>query len=232
MAGLFTDSQDAATPSVERPGSSPGHARIEACKARTARDGQPYRLATSLAGPLALVLARFAPRIMVYLSGHSVRTEHIKLGQALHLSDATCADSSPRRTSWRRTVARSMLREQTEGVIMSDRSLRGMRLGAQSMETESGVEPAPRQRVEYRCEDGEQVFVTFSSEAEIPPVWVSKTGKEALLVDGERPVDANEKAVRTHWDMLLERRSLPELEQILEDRLNILRERRGERRSA
>ncbi|HAP88994.1 MAG TPA: hypothetical protein DCR15_04125, partial [Arthrobacter bacterium] len=42
---------------------------------------------------------------------------------------------------------------------MSDRSLRGMRLGAQSMETESGVEPAPRQRVEYRCEDGEQVFV-------------------------------------------------------------------------
>ena len=105
---------------------------------------------------------------------------------------------------------------------MSDRSLRGMRLGAQSMETESGVEPAPRQRVEYRCADGEQVFVTFSSEAEIPPVWVSKTGKEALLVDGERPVNLNEKAVRTHWDMLLERRSLPELEQILEDRLTIL----------
>ena len=115
---------------------------------------------------------------------------------------------------------------------MSDRSLRGMRLGAQSMETESGVEPAPRQRVEYRCADGEQVFVTFSSEAEIPPVWVSKTGKEALLVDGERPVNLTEKAVRTHWDMLLERRSLPELEQILEDRLTILRERRGERRSA
>jgi hypothetical protein len=112
---------------------------------------------------------------------------------------------------------------------MSDRSLRGMRLGAQSMETESGVEPAPRQRVEYRCEDGEQVFVTFSSEAEIPPVWVSKTGKEALLVDGERPDTSNEKAVRTHWDMLLERRSLPELEQILEDRLTILRERRGDR---
>ena len=74
--------------------------------------------------------------------------------------------------------------------------------------------------------------MTFSSEAEIHPVWVSKTGKEALLVDGERPVNLNEKAVRTHWDMLLERRSLPELEQILADRLTILRERRGERRSA
>ncbi|ASN51981.1 MULTISPECIES: RNA polymerase-binding protein RbpA [Sinomonas] len=112
---------------------------------------------------------------------------------------------------------------------MSDRSLRGMRLGAQSMETEAGVEPAPRQRVEYRCEDGEQVFVTFSSEAEIPPVWTSKTGKEAFLVDGERPTDTNEKAVRTHWDMLLERRSIPELEQILADRLTLLRSRRGER---
>jgi hypothetical protein len=38
--------------------------------------------------------------------------------------------------------------------------------------------------------------------------------------------------VRTHWDMLLERRSVEELEQILEDRLTKLRERRGERRTA
>ncbi|WP_026550378.1 RNA polymerase-binding protein RbpA [Arthrobacter sp. Br18] len=114
---------------------------------------------------------------------------------------------------------------------MSDRSLRGMRLGAQSMETESGVEPAPRQRVEYRCDDGERVFVTFSSEAEIPAVWVSKTGKEALLVNGEKPDTSNDKPVRTHWDMLLERRSVEELEQILQDRLTILRERRGEKQS-
>ncbi|GAA1338788.1 RNA polymerase-binding protein RbpA [Arthrobacter roseus] len=109
---------------------------------------------------------------------------------------------------------------------MSDRSLRGMRLGAQSMETESGVEPAPRQRVEYRCSDGERVFVTFSSEAEIPPVWVSKTGKEAIIVDGEKPINPNDKPVRTHWDMLLERRSVEELEQILKDRLTKLRQRR------
>ena len=115
---------------------------------------------------------------------------------------------------------------------MSDRSLRGMRLGAQSMETESGVEPAPRQRVEYRCEDGERVFVTFAAEADVPPVWISKTGKEALLVDGEKPDNSNDKPVRTHWDMLLERRSIEELEQILQDRLTILRERRGERTSA
>lgn len=112
---------------------------------------------------------------------------------------------------------------------MSDRSLRGMRLGSQSMETEAGVEPAPRQRVEYRTADGEKVTVTFAAEAEIPPVWVSKTGKEAIIVNGEKPVNPNEKHQRTHWDMLLERRSVEELEETLKGQLNKLRERRGEK---
>lgn len=108
---------------------------------------------------------------------------------------------------------------------MSDRSLRGMRLGSQSMETESGVEPAPRQRVEYRTADGERVFVTFASDAEVPAVWTAKSGKEALLVDGEKPDKSNEKPVRTHWDMLLERRSMEELEETLQQRLEFYRER-------
>ena len=112
---------------------------------------------------------------------------------------------------------------------MSDRSLRGMRLGAQSMETEQGVEPAPRQDVEYVCEDGEKIVVTFSADAEIPPTWTSPTGKEGVLVDGSKPDETPDKPVRTHWDMLLERRSEEELEQILRDRLKILRERRGEK---
>lgn len=112
---------------------------------------------------------------------------------------------------------------------MSDRSLRGMRLGAQSMETEQGVEPAPRQEVEYVCEDGEKIVVTFAAEAEIPPTWTSPTGKEGVLVDGSKPEEAPEKPARTHWDMLLERRSEEELEEILQERLKQLRERRGEK---
>lgn len=113
---------------------------------------------------------------------------------------------------------------------MSDRSLRGMRLGAQSMESEAGVEPAARQRVEYQCEDGERVFVVFSAEADIPATWLTKTGKEAKLVHGEAKEEepSNEKPVRTHWDMLLERRSEEELEKILADRLTQLRASRGE----
>ena len=106
---------------------------------------------------------------------------------------------------------------------MSDRSLRGMRLGSQSMETEAGVEPAPRQRVEYRTADGEKVVVTFAAEAEIPPVWVSKSGKEAVIVNGEKPENPNEKHQRTHWDMLLERRTVSELEDLLAERLELLR---------
>ena len=97
---------------------------------------------------------------------------------------------------------------------MSDRSLRGMRLGAQSMETEAGVEPAPRQQIEYRSEEGESVVVTFAAEADVPDTWTTKSGKEAPQ--------------RTHWDMLLERRSIEELEETLESQLNKLRARRGE----
>ena len=108
---------------------------------------------------------------------------------------------------------------------MSDRSLRGMRLGSQSMESEAGVEPAARQRVEYRTEEGERIFVTFAAEAEIPATWTAKSGKEALRVDGDKPQETTEKPVRTHWDMLLERRSMEELEETLQKRLEYYRER-------
>jgi hypothetical protein len=37
------------------------------------------------------------------------------------------------------------------------------------------------------------------------------------------------KPARTHWDMLLERRSIPELEELLEERLTLLRQSRGEK---
>src|SRR5699024_1809647 len=111
---------------------------------------------------------------------------------------------------------------------MSDRSLRGMRLGAQSMETEAGVEPAPRQQIEYRSEDGESVVVTFAAEADIPDSWTTKSGKEALRVDGKAPDLPETKPQRTHWDMLLERRSIEELEETLDGQLEKLRARRAD----
>src|SRR5699024_12029849 len=106
---------------------------------------------------------------------------------------------------------------------MSDRSLRGMRLGAQSMETEAGVEPAPRQQIEYRSEDGESVVVTFAAEADVPDNWTTKSGKEALRVDGETPILDETKPQRTHWEMLLERRRLEYLDENIEGLLIIFR---------
>ena len=56
------------------------------------------------------------------------------------------------------------------------------------------------------------------------------TGAEALLRigDGTATVDhSGDKVARSHWDMLLERRTLPELEELLEERLAYVRARRG-----
>ena len=115
---------------------------------------------------------------------------------------------------------------------MAERSLRGMRLGRQSMQSEEGVEYARRQRAVYLADDGTTFDVIFSDDAEIPDTWESpqdrKTGR--LLDeagDMVNPEQAAVKEARTHWDMLLERRTREELEEILEERLTYLRSRRG-----
>ena len=73
--------------------------------------------------------------------------------------------------------------------------------------------------------------MTFAADAEVPEAWECRTcGAEALLRigDGTATVDHSEdKIPRTHWDMLLERRSIPELEELLEERLAYVRARRG-----
>ena len=107
---------------------------------------------------------------------------------------------------------------------MAERTLRGARLGGQSFEDERGIEFAARQQVGYRCPEGHGFEITMSVEAEIPAVWeCPRCGAEALSTDGIEKVVKAEKPVRTHWDMLLERRSVTELEEILAERLELLR---------
>lgn len=115
---------------------------------------------------------------------------------------------------------------------MAERNLRGMRLGSQSLQSEVGVEFVPRRKSVYRTADGSTFEVTFASDAEIPEVWESpRSGQEGRLVaeDGSlvESVVVETKAPRTHWDMLLERRTRPELEELLQERLALLRARRG-----
>lgn len=107
---------------------------------------------------------------------------------------------------------------------MSDRSLRGARLGGQSFEDERGIEFAARQQVEYLCTQNHRFELTFSVEAVLPSEWgCPRCGEMGLRTQGGPPEPKVEKRVRTHWDMLLERRSVGELEEILTERLELLR---------
>jgi hypothetical protein len=108
---------------------------------------------------------------------------------------------------------------------MSERStLRGSRLVATSYEDERGVEFAERQRVSYTCPHGHAFEMIFSVEAEVPALWdCPKCGAEALRIATDRPEEKVAKPARTHWDMLLERRSIDELQVLLDERLELLR---------
>ena len=108
---------------------------------------------------------------------------------------------------------------------MADRALRGMTIGAKSMESEDGVEFAERMIVSYECPMAHVTKIPMSTEAEVPPTWeCPECGQVAALRGEEEPEDDEpKKAPRTHWDMLLERRSIDELKVLLDERLKLLR---------
>ncbi len=111
---------------------------------------------------------------------------------------------------------------------MGERSLRGSRLGSISYETDRNAEPAARQTSEYRCPKGHNFTVPFSDEADVPLVWECRLdGSIAKLVNGAEAETKKGKPPRTHWDMLLERRSVADLEEVLAERLEHLRGRRS-----
>ena len=107
---------------------------------------------------------------------------------------------------------------------MGERTLRGARLGGQSFEDERGIEFAARQQVGYKCPQGHEFEITMSVEADVPAKWeCPRCGAPSLSTSGILPEEKAEKPVRTHWDMLRERRSIAELEELLAERLTLLR---------
>lgn len=107
---------------------------------------------------------------------------------------------------------------------MADRALRGKSLGSHSFATTAGVELAPRMEVFFDCPMGHHFGVMFSEEAELPLEWeCTKCGKAAERSDGTKPDEKDVKPPRTHYDMLRERRSIPELEELMAERLELLR---------
>jgi hypothetical protein len=113
-----------------------------------------------------------------------------------------------------------------ERTRMTDRILRGSRLGAVSYETDRDHDLAPRRTARYRCSNGEEFDIPFADDAEVPGTWMCRNGLEGQLIDGPAPDNKKVKPPRTHWDMLLERRSVDELEELLKERLDLLKKKR------
>jgi hypothetical protein len=108
-----------------------------------------------------------------------------------------------------------------------DGNLRGSRLGMVSYENDGNVDFAARQPVRFNCPNGHAFTLPFALEAEIPDTWECRCGAEALREDAVWPEKAPAKSGRSHWDMLLERRSVADLEELFLERLGLLYDKRG-----
>ncbi len=114
--------------------------------------------------------------------------------------------------------------ERTDHHMPERSTLRGSRLGTVSYEDERNVVFAERQDVTFVCQDDHVTIVPMSLEADVPAVWeCHRCGNVAQRTDGTEPERKPGKAARTHWDMLLERRTIDELESLLQERLSLLR---------
>ena len=117
--------------------------------------------------------------------------------------------------------------------------VRGSSLSQHSYESDENVVPVQAVLHRYHCPAGHLTTLRFASDAdEVPEVWdCPKCGRTAhedqtaarraagsttgLALFSPRTISAG----KTHWDMLLERRTTAELEALLEERLQIMRSR-------
>jgi hypothetical protein len=107
---------------------------------------------------------------------------------------------------------------------MAERALRGTRLGATSYENDRNTDLAPRQEIAFDCPKGHHFSVPFAAEAEVPATWECRVcGAVAFTSAADLPTPKKVKPPRSHWDMLRERRSIADLEQVLAERLALIR---------
>ena len=111
--------------------------------------------------------------------------------------------------------------------MAADRVMRGSRLGAVSYETDRSHDQRHVRPRGGRTESGEEFEVPFADDAEIPGTWLCRNGMQGTLIEGGDLAEPKKvKVPRTPWDMLRERRSIEELEELLKERLEIIKSRR------
>ncbi len=118
-------------------------------------------------------------------------------------------------------------------------ALRGYGMSVRSFETDENVVGVDARPEQYHCPAGHVLTLNFAAEAdEIPPVWdCPKCGRtahrdetaarRASATDGDlsvpTPSPRTMVASKTHWDMLMERRTMVDLEALLTERLEHVR---------
>ena len=107
---------------------------------------------------------------------------------------------------------------------MRSRTLTATGLGSTSFEDDRTVTLSPRKQLDFDCPAHHHFSVVFSAEAQLPTSWDCPTcWASAARSDGVRAEAEQLKPTRSHWDRLLERRSIAELEELLAERLALLK---------
>lgn len=102
-----------------------------------------------------------------------------------------------------------------------------VRIGRNDPHQTNDYAPAPRQHTTYSCPTGHEFEVPLATDADVPDVWeCPRHSTPARSTRSSSSTPTPPKRQRTHWDMLLERRTRHELEALLQERLDMLRAQR------
>lgn len=119
-------------------------------------------------------------------------------------------------------------------------------MGATSLESVRGAVLADTLTHTYECPFEHDVRVTMAADAVPPVVWAcpnhgrpsalvvtDSTPRAPVLADGETPPTTGRqrktgppRVSKTPWEMLLERREIADLDELLSERLDVLKARR------
>ncbi|MFI7676348.1 RNA polymerase-binding protein RbpA [Actinophytocola sp. NPDC049390] len=112
---------------------------------------------------------------------------------------------------------------------MPKRVLRGYRLKTPITEPDRNARPAPRVEIRFACPKRHEFTVPFATNAKVPAVWVCRQHGVEHCPRIDDPSDwqaPKGKPPRTHYVMLLERRSLADLEDLVDQALAGIRQQR------
>ncbi len=106
-------------------------------------------------------------------------------------------------------------------------AIRGSRVGAGPMGEAERGEAAPRQEVTYYCAHGHVTTPSFALDAAVPDEWdCPRCGLPASRDEANPPPPPRIEPYKTHLAYVKERRSDAEAQEILEEALTTLRDRR------